>query len=323
MKKIYKSIILTTLTLIVCLIFTHNSSLRLGNTIFNMNDKKYDDNGAGKIQYPTNLKDNEGIFDIVNFKVKKEKDEFSFEYRLSNIINNYNNTNGFSNVLIDTYISVGKDGLLTTFDYGAAVNFNEDYPWTYHIRITPEEYYIEKLVDKVNRVTERLECNLDVDGKTIKLTTSKSNIGEDLKKSKYYVFTGGYDIFGSDNYRRVVDDENEWDFYGGIKSVYQPNILDVVSPIQERMLVYFMPPMYAILSPVYNQAHQLIFKEEIVYLLIIILFGLKYFNLYKQYKEIKEADVEVTKTEEPEKVEIKKDDETENSTIKEENLDDN
>lgn len=288
MKKIRASFILTTITLIVCLVLTHNSSLRLGNTLFNMNDKKYDDYGAGKLQYPTNLKDEKGLFDITNFKVKKIKDEIVFEYNLSEINNKYNNTNGFSNVLIDTYINVGEDGLLTTLDYGAAITFNEDYPWTYHIRITPEKYYIEKITDKINRITEEIESSLEVEGKAIRIKTKKENITENLKRGKYYVFTGGYDIFGSDNYRRVVADEDEWDFYGGIKSVYQPNILDVVSPMQERMLVYFMPPMYAILSPVYNQIHQILFKQEFIYGLILLFFTYKYITIYKQYKKIEE-----------------------------------
>lgn len=285
MKKVKRSVLITTLFLIISLVFTYNSSLRFGSTIFTMNDEKNDDFGAGDIKYPLNMKEKHGIFDLTRFSVKNTKDDISFEYYLNNIDNEYNNKNGFSNVLIDTYISVGEDGLLTTLEYGAAITFNENYPWTYHIKITPEEYYIEKVTDKLSRETERIDSKLEVIENKIKLNVPKEQIKGDLKKSKYYVFTGGYDIFGSDKYRRVIGEEDEWDFYGGIKSLYQPNILDVVSPIQKRMLSYFVPPVYAVLSPIYNQTHQLIFKKELVYLLTLVCFGYEYVALYKRYKK--------------------------------------
>lgn len=287
MKKIKCSIFVTTLFLIISLVFTYNSSLRFGHTVFTMNDAKNDDYGAGNIKYPLNMNEKQGLFDLTRFSVKNVKDEISFEYQLSTIDNEFENQNGFSNVLIDTYISVDNEGLLTTLEYGAAITFNENYPWTYHIRITPDEYYIEKVVDKITRETERIDCTVDVIENKIKLNVNKDDIKENLKKSKYYVFTGGYDIFGSDNYRRVVNEEDEWDFYGGIKSVYQPNVLDVVSPIQERMLSYFVPPVFAVLSPVYNQTHQLLFKKELVYLLTFAFFGYEYVSLYKKYKKEK------------------------------------
>lgn len=283
MKKIKINFAITTVILFICLIFIHNSSLRFGNTLFNMSDKKYDDYGAGSIKYPTSLDGKTGIFDITNFKVKLNKDKLYFEYQLSNIDNEYDEKNGFSHVLIDTYISVGEDGIMTTLEHGAAVTFNENYPWVYHIRITPEYYYIEKVIDIPSKEVEKVDCKLEVIGNKIRIITDKTNINENLKQSKYYVFTGGYDIFGSDNYRRVIQEEDEWSFYNGIKSLYQPNIIDVVSPLQERMLSYFVPPVYAVLSPIYNQTHQLIFKKELVYALTIMFFGYEYYILYKRY----------------------------------------
>lgn len=283
MKKTIMSTLLTTLVFTSSLFFIHQAPLRYGHTVFSMTDKKGDDNGAGKIQYPTQINKEEGLFDITKFEVKKDKNEIEFTYELANINNKYNNSNKFSNVLIDTYISVGEEGLNTTLEYGAAITFNEDYPWMYHIRITPEEYYIEKLVDITNKQTEKIECEFALDDTTLLIKTDAKNINEDLKKSKYYVFTGGYDILGSDNYRKVVDEESEWNFYGGINSLYQPNVLDVVSPIQKKMLVYFMPPIYAALSPVYNQSHQFLFKKELLYLIALILASLKYLSIYKEY----------------------------------------
>lgn len=298
MKKTVIGTILTTLVFASSLFFINQAPLRHGNVVFSMTDKKGDDNGAGKINYPTNMKDESGLFDITKFEVKKDKNNIEFTYELSNINNQYNNSNGFSNVLIDTYISVGDEGLNTTIEYGAAVTFNDEYPWSYHIRITPEEYYIEKVVDTINKETERIECEFKLKDTKLTITTNSENIKEDLKKSKYYVFTGGYDIFGSDNYRKVVGDEDEWNFYGGIDSLYQPNVIDVVSPVQKNMLVYFMPPMYAVLSPVYNQAHQILFKKEILYLIALILGALKYLNIYKEYKSKKDISIENKNAEE-------------------------
>lgn len=292
MRKIKISAILTTIVFVICLAFIYQAPLRYGNIVFSMNDKKYDDNGAGKIQYPKNLSDEKGLFDITNFTVKSTKEDILFEYNLSDINNKYNNKNGFSNVLVDTYISVSDKGMFAPIEYGAAVSFNESYPWTYHIKITPESYYMERIIDAPKRVTEKIDVKLEVKGTKLIIKTNKNNIKEDLKRSKYYVFTGGYDIFGSDGYRRVVMKESEWDFYGGIESLYQPNVIDIVSPLQSRMLTYFMPPIYSVLSPVFNQTHQLIFRKELLYLLTLIFFAFKYFSIYKKYKSCKEESID-------------------------------
>lgn len=286
-KKILLSTVFTTLIFITSCGLIYNAPLRHGDVVFSMTDKKGDDNGAGKVKYPDGLQNQSGLFDITKFEVKQSNKTTEFIYNLANINNEYENKNGFSHVLIDTYINVSDEGLNTTLEYGAAVTFNENYPWLYHIRITPEKYYIEKITNTTTREVESIDCEITLEGKTIIIKTDSKNINENLKLAKYYVFTGGYDIFGSDNYRRIVSEENEWNFYGGIDSLYQPNILDVVSPVQKNMLVYFMPPMYAILSPVFNQTHQLLFKKETLYVLAIMLFGIKYFSLYRQYKKEK------------------------------------
>lgn len=267
----------------LCLYGIYTASLRYGNTVFSMNDKKNDDYGYGNIKYPTNLSDKSGLFDITKFEVESNKETVTFKYTIAEMDNYYNNTNGFSHLLLDTYISVNEEGLLTTLEYGAAITFNEDYPWMYHIRITPEEYYIEKIVDVEHKISERIECDLEVLENNIYISTSKENINENLKDSKYYVFSGGYDVLGSDKYRVVGADENEWYFSGGIDSLYQPNVIDIVTPVQKSILTYFMPPTYAVLSPVYNQVHQMLFRKELLYVLTILLFGTKYVVLGREF----------------------------------------
>lgn len=276
MKKIIKSTVITTCLMSLCLYGVYKAPLRYGNTVFSMNDKKNDDYGSGNIKYPTNLSDKEGLFDITKFEVECNNKNVILKYTMAQMNNSYDNTNGFSHLLLDTYISVNEEGLLTTLEYGAAVTFNEDYPWMYHVRITPEEYYIEKIIDIEHKITERVECELDVKDNTIYISTLKENMDENLKESKYYVFSGGYDVLGSDKYRVVGADENEWYFSGGIDSLYQPNVIDIVNPVQKSILTYFMAPTYAVLSPVYNQIHQMLFRKELLYALTILLFGIKY-----------------------------------------------
>ena len=287
MKKIIKSTIITTCLMSLCLYGTYRAPLRYGNTVFSMNDKKNDDYGSGNIKYPTNLSDKSGLFDITKFEVESNKDNVVFKYTIAEMDNCYDNSNGFSHLLLDTYISVNEEGLLTTIEYGAAITFNENYPWMYHIRITPEDYYIEKLVDIEHKITERLECELMVSDNKIHISTSKENMNENLKESKYYVFSGGYDILGSDKYRVVGADENEWYFSGGIDSLYQPNVIDIVNPVQKSILTYFMAPTYAVLSPAYNQIHQMFFRKELLYCLIILLFGVKYIILSRDFMKEK------------------------------------
>lgn len=276
MKKNLINFITTTCIMSLCLYGIYSAPLRYKDVVFSMNDKKHDDYGSGEIKYPTDLSEHKGLFDITKFEVESKKEDVIFHYTMSNMDNYYENTNGFSHLLLDTYISVGDEGLLTTIDYGAAITFNEDYPWTYHIRITPEEYYIEKIIDANHKITERLECDFELVDNKILISTKKENISEDLKDSKYYVFTGGYDILGSDKYRAVGANESEWYFSGGIDSLYQPNVIDILHPVQKNMLTYFMAPTYAVLSPVYNKAHQMLFRKELLYAATVILFGIKY-----------------------------------------------
>ena len=282
MKRTTIRYILTSIALCFCLGLVTQAPLRDINTPFIMNDKKYDDFGAGNITYPKSI-NKEGVLDINSFKVSNKKDTIEFQYTMRSIDNEYDSENGFSHLLIDTYISVDDKGLLSTIEYGSAISFDEENPWKYHIRITPEDYYIEKLVDINNRKTKKLkDVSLEIKGNKIKLSLPQSSLQENLKKAKYYVFTGGFDVFGPDNYRRVLDEGENWYFSGGIKSLYQPNVIDVVSPIQKEMLVYFMPPQYSVLTPVFNQLHQRIFTKEILYITILIIFSLKYRSIYKK-----------------------------------------
>lgn len=277
MKRTTIRYILTSIALCFCLGLVTQAPLRDINT-----PSLFIDFGYVILPAPKSI-NKEGVLDINSFKVSNKKDTIEFQYTMRSIDNKYDSENGFSHLLIDTYISVDDKGLLSTIEYGSAISFDEENPWKYHIRITPKDYYIEKLVDINNRKTKKLkDVSLEIKGNKIKLSVPQSSLQENLKKAKYYVFTGGFDVFGPDNYRRVLDEGENWYFSGGIKSLYQPNVIDVVSPIQKEMLVYFMPPQYSVLTPVFNQLHQRIFTKEILYITILIIFSLKYRSIYKK-----------------------------------------
>lgn len=287
MKKFKRNLFISIAILAIILFAFLKLPLRSMNTIINVTDEKYDDYGAGSIKYPTDLKNQKGLYDITNFKLDKKDNSLEFKYTMSNLTNSDKGKNGFSNVLIDTYISTDSTGLTSTLEYGAVVRFNSEYPWKYHIRITPDNYTIEKLTNEQTRETEKIEGDVKVSGDTIILTIDSENIAENLIDAKYYVFTGGYDVFGDDYYRTVQDKEDTYKFSGGISSLYQPNVIDVVSPVQKDMLKNFMPPSYATLSPVCNQSYQKYIFQEYAIILWILLLIFSTFTTTREYRRLK------------------------------------
>lgn len=270
MKK-YNSLILKTIFLITMIITIAILPIRTANTLFVMKDSKGDDNGAGNIQYPLYLKEYSGLFDLREFKVKEDDEFYTFNVRLSELNNDFDGENGFSNVLIDIYISTDSIGLTVPYSYGSAVTFDSQNPWKYRLRISPNQGYFEYISDFSSLKVEKIECEVNVKGKSVSIKVEKDLIEEDLRKAKYYVFSAGYDILGPNEYRQVLKDESEFEFSGGIVSMYQPNVIDTFNKTQDKMLDFFMPPNYATVYPIYAVGIQKYLLKEYLYIMVFVL----------------------------------------------------
>lgn len=268
MKK-YKHLILKIALILISFFVISLLPLRTSGTIFVMKDKANDDYGGGRIEYPTYISE-KNLFDMRMFTVKDEGDYYSFDVKMENVLHDDNEKNGFAELLLDIYISLDDIGLNVPLSYGAAVNMDEASPWKYHLRITPRSGYLEYIKDVATIDSERIDCEVSLNGKTISILVPKEYIEGDLADGKYYVFSAGHDIFGPDEYRRVLKDESEYEFSGGIVSLQQPNVIDTLNRTQEKQLSYFMPPYYATVFPVYQLSYQKYILKEYLYIIVAL-----------------------------------------------------
>lgn len=280
----YKSLIFKIMLLVAMIVTITILPMRTANTLFTIKDSKGDDNGGGNIQYPLYLKEYSGLFDLREFKVKEDNEFYTFKVKLSELNNDFDGDNGFSNVLIDIYISTDSNGLTIPYSYGPAVSFDSQNPWKYRLRISPNQGYFEYISDFSTLKIEKIDCEVDVRGKSVLMKVKKSLIDEDLRKAKYYIFSAGYDILGPNEYRQVLKDDSEYEFSGGIVSMYQPNIIDTFNRTQDKMLNFFMPPNYATVYPVYAIGIQKYLLKEYLYIMVFAL-GVIILNL--ELKKIK------------------------------------
>lgn len=267
----YKSLIFKIMLLVAMIVTITILPMRTANTLFTIKDSKGDDNGGGNIQYPLYLKEYSGLFDLREFKVKEDNEFYTFKVKLSELNNDFDGDNGFSNVLIDIYISTDSNGLTIPYSYGPAVSFDGQNPWKYRLRISPNQGYFEYISDFSTLKIEKIDCEVDVRGKSVLMKVKKSLIDEDLRKAKYYIFSAGYDVLGPNEYRQVLKDDSEYEFSGGIVSMYQPNIIDTFNRTQDKMLNFFMPPNYATVYPVYAIGIQKYLLKEYLYIMVFAL----------------------------------------------------
>lgn len=267
----YKSLIFKIMLLVAMIVTITILPMRTANTLFTIKDSKGDDNGGGNIQYPLYLKEYSGLFDLREFKVKEDNEFYTFKVKLSELNNDFDGDNGFSNVLIDIYISTDSNGLTIPYSYGPAVSFDSQNPWKYRLRISPNQGYFEYISDFSTLKIEKIDCEVDVRGKSVLMKVKKSLIDEDLRKAKYYIFSAGYDVLGPNEYRQVLKDDSEYEFSGGIVSMYQPNIIDTFNRTQDKMLNFFMPPNYATVYPVYAIGIQKYLLKEYLYIMVFAL----------------------------------------------------
>lgn len=285
MKK-NKSLFFKTLFIISLIIITIILPIRTKSDVFLIRDKKGDDYGDGNIKYPTYLKDYSNIFDLREFRIKDNEEFYNFNVKMTNIINDSNDEKSFSHLLVDIFISVDDSGLIIPLNYGSVVTFDKTSPWKYHVRISPTESYFEYFEDMATLKTNKIECDVSVDKNTLTLDIPKEYILEDLKSAKYYIFSAGHDLFGPDEYRMVVKDESEYQFYGGIDSMQQPNIIDTFNQKQEKLLAFFIPPNYAEIYPVYMIGVQKYILKEYIYMLIILIGSTLLYHEYKKRENV-------------------------------------
>lgn len=209
---------------------------------FEMDDPTGDDYGPGTYLYPKNpaFSPFSGLFDLTRFRVWSDPDEGDdviFDLSFGAMSNPWVAPEGFIHQLINIYIDTqpGK-GRVETFKPGALVRFPDDQGWEVFIRGAGWDgsacYYLDPAG---NMVSSPVHANLQDDGHTVRLRVPRCAAGIPETGWGYYVFVGGYDGFGTDNFRAVTGKAGEWSFGGGRTPGVDPPIIDLLAPRGGKM----------------------------------------------------------------------------------------
>lgn len=205
-------------------------------------DNRGDDYGPGTYIYPTHqhFAPHEGLFDLLHFTVLAGEEYYQFLLTFKHITNPWQARYGFSHQLIQIYIDNGPGGSTQTLIPGANVAFSEKSPWNHLIKASgwgADLYRPGEDPDVVSR-GERVMIQLVEGEDTIRIQIPMEELGS-LADASYYVLIGSFDVFGKDNYREVNKEVGTWYLGGGDDSIYNPNVIDMVTPshlCQKEML---------------------------------------------------------------------------------------
>lgn len=240
---------------------------------FQMNDPMGDEHGYGTYQYPTNIafQPYQGLFDITEFKVWSEKKgAVYFDTSFAKITNPWAAPEGFIHQNLRIFINMQPDqGSTQLPEPGACVTFNPKYPWSIGLKIVGWGNSKLILFQNGKLTYHPLQVELLSDHQTIRATIPESIAGMPTKHWHYYVFTGSYDGFGRDFFRKIGKKQGEWQFGGGFDRDGAPQILDVLAEptgahTQEKQLRSFdlktgkLAELYPVGADLKNQNYFLI-----------------------------------------------------------------
>ena len=199
--------------------------------LFKMTDPVGDDYGPGTYLYPQHkqFKNNPGLFDLQDFKVIANQDDYIFHFRFGEITNPWHAPFGFSHQLIQVYLDSGRGGVRETFKEGANINFEKQHPWNQLIKITGWNVEIFSLTAERQEYKILEEAKVKLDDKLVQVFLPKEVL-PNLSEAHYYVLIASLDGFNYDNYRKVTAQGGEWEFGGGTDSNLNPNVIDTLVP---------------------------------------------------------------------------------------------
>lgn len=197
-------------------------------TIYYGVDPLDDDYGPGSYKYPGHkvFEPGQGHYDLKSFKIQDIGEEYRFIFELGKIENPWDGVYGFSHQLIHIYFDIeSTEGQAELFRPGARVKLNPDFPWDYHLQFSgwwlrlmepdddPEDLIRDILnIDAETSPWDIYDTNVKVLEDKILLDLSKDYLG-DIQGSRFYLFLGGFDPFGEDNFRPVHDYRTNWSFF--------------------------------------------------------------------------------------------------------------
>lgn len=218
-----------------------NGSAYTGEFFFSIDDSEGDDFGPGTYEYPGDevFQPYQGLFDITNFAIGKDKGKYIFRFRFKQLKDPWNSKFGFSLPLIHLYIDNQKGGSTELYKKGACVRLDKRYPWDILLEISgwwvrlfqPGEqdredgfWYAEENPWEIENVDLRVKNN------EIYLYLDQGLSGP-LEEAKIFLLVGSFDPFGADYFRELSKSPSTWNFYdrAGRDLENAPRVIDLLT----------------------------------------------------------------------------------------------
>lgn len=221
-------------------------NMTFAGTIFKMLDITGDDNGPGTYTYPKNSVFLPGSFDLINFEISDDVDNYIFSFKIPIYFKNdpaWKNVNGWDVQMFDVYLNFGEGYYKQTI---AGRNVQIKQGWDRAIIVSPEDNKImwkREIEDKNIAVFDDNSDEEDltediilpdsyyIDRNEIEVKIAKRKLPLMDKLKGVQVLVSGSEGFPSreNTYIRVVNEQNsEWRFGGGSDYTGDPNILDIL-----------------------------------------------------------------------------------------------
>jgi len=213
--------------------------------IMEIRDDVGDDVGDGDYVYPTagDMWPNEGLFDIVDLKIFNTSYVLGFEFHfreMGKVVNGkpiWNPKYCFSHQMINIYIDIDRkvgSGAIDMLE-GAYAQVREDFAWEYAISARGWDVYIAKsdgtiMRSGVSAIADFNESSGTWDNNTVTVRVSLSIIGKDFWNYGFVIVVGSQDEYGPGKWRIVNKNVGRWNFGGGTDTIYDPDIIDMITP---------------------------------------------------------------------------------------------
>ncbi len=215
--------------------------------IMTIHDNLGDDNGNGHYIYPTagDMWPNKWLFDITELRIFNTSYVLGFEFHfrsMGKVVNGkpiWNPKYLFSQQMINIYIDADRkkgSGNINMLE-GAYAQVRDDFAWEYAISARGWDVYLEKsdgtiVRNGVSAIADFNESTKTWDNNTVTVRISLSLIGHNFRKYGYVIVVGSQDEYGPGKWRIVNKNVGRWNFGGGTDTIYDPDIIDMITPVE-------------------------------------------------------------------------------------------
>lgn len=186
------------------------------------------DNGPGNYTYPEKpAQIPPGSLDLQWVNVSMNSFDMKWVFTFGQLWNIWNGSYGFSNQIVNIFISDGSSAGSTFL--GPGPNANSSEPWQTMLYISGFSTYAQTLG---GTETNGIIVQANYTARTVTAVFPLSYIGTDPEDYKYVIVAGSYDGYGTDGWR-IVDQSNTsndgWQGGGG-DPPWSSNIYDYIAP---------------------------------------------------------------------------------------------